>query len=185
MLTHCNAIHIWAVSQWIVAVKCSFAECECRLHCRIQRYIRLVSCEHFINVINGGDNSSEVWSWAREECCGILEDLVYLSNYVSCKQALTLTSRASWRSDAIFHSSPDSSNDLKLFSHFAVILSRAGRYSIAKWSISKVEFHRVATSRGIILTVHPNSRSNDFHAGSKTVVEWMILKAILRSYSQG
>src|SRR6267154_2462402 len=48
-------------------------------------------------------------------------------------------------------------------------------YLIANSSISKVEFHRIETSQGMILSGNFNSAKVSFHSGRISVVEWIIL----------
>ena len=53
--------------------------------------------------------------------------------------------------------------------------------STAKSSMSKVEFHRVVTSRGIIRSVVLRSWRMENHSGRRIVVEFLIAKATFRN----
>ena len=53
--------------------------------------------------------------------------------------------------------------------------------STAKSSMSKVEFHRVVTSRGIIFSVVLRLRRMENHSGRRMVVEFLIANATFRN----
>ena len=61
--------------------------------------------------------------------------------------------------------------------------SMADRYRTANANMSYVEFQRVATSRGIFRAGKSRISRTRNHSGKRSVVECIIAKDILRSYS--
>lgn len=95
-------------------------------------------------------------------------------------ERLTRTFRTSRNWRAISHSSSDNSYARSPCALSPVILSTTTRALRAPSSMSKVEFHWVRTSCGRSLMGKPSAAQDAFHAGRRRVVEWMILKLILR-----
>ncbi len=85
---------------------------------------------------------------------------------------------------AIAHSRFDNSYALRPSSRSAQIASMASRYSIENSSMSCVEFQRVRTSRGMRRSDNFNRLRMSCQAGNNLVVECIILKANLRSWTQ-
>jgi hypothetical protein len=76
---------------------------------------------------------------------------------------------------AIFHSCEVNAYWLNLWSGSATIDLMGFWYDSAKSNISNVDFHLVATSRGMFWMVISLSPRSAFHAGNKSFVEWLIL----------
>lgn len=142
-------------------------------------------------MVHGRNDSGEVGRSTREDLCGVFQELHEPLNDVGeveeqCERSaellcvrnnLCLTFRVSRSSIAIPHSAAVSSKSRKSLSTSEVSAVIAFRWLTAKVSMSNVEFHRVDTSRGIILITISCSSRIAFHAGNKAVVEWITLKA--------
>ena len=84
---------------------------------------------------------------------------------------------------AILHSSSLNSYCHKLAVLFPVMSSMAALYCNANANMLNVEFHHVATSRGILRASSFSFSSVRNHSGNTIVIEWIIPKAIFRSCS--
>jgi len=136
----------------VVSVQSPFPEGECSTDCKgvLGRWPRRHGKE-FVNVVHGRDDGSQVGDATRKIKCRLFENLDKIVNTSKTnKSEGLLTFKTSQSSAAMSHSVDTSSCLQRSNSRTAVIASMATQYWTAKSSMSKVEFQRVAMSRGIM-----------------------------------
>ena len=100
-----------------------------------------------------------------------------LDNFFVLALLQKLTFKISPSSFALLHSPSLNSYFLKSILRSLVTASITGRYSMAKFNMSNVEFHLVATSRGIILLSIFKFFKISCHRGKIMVEEWSMAYA--------
>ena len=107
---------------------------------------------------------------------------LFMSNQTHCKFNV-LTLRMLWSCSANIHLLSDSSKSLIPSSHHCMTRSMALQCFKAYSIKLNNEFHRVATSLGMQLTFMCRSFKISCQAGRTRVVEWIILKESLQSWT--
>ena len=164
------------ISLVIILVEGAFANCECSMDWYQVCRASTTSCSKMsINMFHCRYYSAEVWHAARKNnvACLSIYNLQNDLTSVYCKSYGSWKFNVSHRFIAVAHSSL--SNLYLWRSLIDVILSMAVQQSIQKLSISKVEFHQVEMSWGIIQILRPSSLSWVFHRGRRIVEDFLIV----------